>query len=223
MKHRSFLIYTSLLIVLAVAGAIVHGRLTDRWGGDAAELQAAAETLQLAPRSFGNWELQSEEEFSDRVKGILNCAGSWNRKYVNRTTQQVVSVAMIVGPPGPTSSHFAGLCYNTQGFKAVSEGSRFQLESTDGNKHEFFEDNFVSPGVSGQRLQVCYSWRQIDRWWVPTIPRVAFGSHPVLYKLQVAADHYAKAAQPENSSCKMFLQEFLPALEQTVFGQSNSR
>lgn len=217
MKPRTFLIYTSLLLMLAVAGTVVHGRLTNRWGTSTAQLQAAAASLRLAPRTFGEWELQSQTEFSDRVKGILNCAGSWNRKYVNRKTKREVSVAMIVGPPGPTSAHFAEMCYSSQGFTPLDPGSRFELEVSGDKQHEFFENNFISADASSRRLQVCYSWRQTDEWLVPTVPRVAFGNRPVLYKIQVAAYDTGDTVEVSDSICKAFLRSLLPALERTVF------
>lgn len=220
MTRRAFLIYTGLLIALAVAGTIVHGRLTNRWGGSTAQRQAAAKTLQLAPRTFGDWELQSETELSDRVKGILNCAGSLNRKYVNRATGQVVSVAMIVGPPGPTSSHVAEMCYSSQGLEQMGQRLRFQLELPGNQQHEFAEDNFQSPDVSRRRLQVCYAWRQDDGWCVPTLPRAAFGGHPFLYKIQVAAYYSGAEIGTGEDPCRAFLAEFLPALERTVFDRS---
>lgn len=221
MKRQTFLIDTSLLIALAVAGAVVHGGLTNRWSGDTAQLEAVAETLQLAPRTFGDWRLESETEFDDDVKGILNCAGSWHRTYVHQTSGQVVSVAMIVGPPGPTSSHFAEMCYTTQGHTTLGPGSRFQLELPGNERHEFFEDNFASPDLSAQRLQVCYSWRQTDKWCVPTIPRATFGGRPFLYKIQVAANCSNGDAGDAESPCRAFLEQFIPALEMTVFGQQD--
>jgi len=220
MTRRTFLTYTGMMVVFAVAGAVVHGHLSDRWGGYTTRLQAAARTLESVPDAFGDWQLAEETELTDRVQGILNCAASVNRKYEHRKTGQVVSMAMIVGPPGPTASHFAEMCYTTQGYKTLNKGVRFQLVFPNDVRQEFYEDNFASPGVLAQKLQVCYSWRQADRWLVPTIPRVTFGGHPYLYKIQVAAYFAEGAAGETDGICRGFLQDLLPELEQTVFGKS---
>lgn len=219
MKRRTFLIYTALLVVLTAAATVVHGRFSDRWGTSAAQLRKAAEALQLAPTEFGSWKLQKEMEFEDRVKGILGCAGSWSRTYVHKPTGQAINVAMIVGPPGPTSSHVAEMCYSTQGYRQVGQRAVFQLELPDHSQHEFAEINFVSPNVSSQKLQVCYSWRHADQWLVPSFPRAYFGGQPFLYKIQVAAYHAGGATETESQICQAFLREFLPELDRTVFSQ----
>ena len=101
----------------------------------------------------------------------------------------------------------------------MGQGSRFQPELPGNNQHQFFADNFISPKVSAQRLQVCYSWRQTDRWLVPTIPRVTFGGRPFLYKIQVAAYYSDDGSGAAETPCRAFLKQFLPALEKTVFKQ----
>jgi len=220
MKRKTLLTYTVLLTALAAAGAVVHGRLTDRWGGCTEQLQAAAATLKLAPREFGNWKLFEELELTDREKGILGCESSWNRRYVHKSTGQVVAVVMICGPPGPTSSHYPGLCYSSQGFEAqLDTAERFFLEFPGNKSHEFFENSFLATGLSAQKLQVCYAWRQGDRWLAPAIPRVTFGGGAFLYKIQLAAHHTRDIVAGEGGPCREFLREFIPALEKTVFKQ----
>lgn len=224
MNRFTFPIFCTLAIALTVAGTLVHGRLINRWGGSTAEIDAAAASLRLAPEQFGDWRLVDEEEFSERIQRITSYANAWRRTYVNTRTGQKVNAAMLVGPPGPTTSHVAEMCYNTRGFSQVGDRETFTLQFPGTGVNEFAEDRFISPDVAARRLQVCYSWRQDEGWRVPELPRIAFGAGAYLYKIQVAAYYTTDLSDDaEESICRNFLMEFGPALDETVFRERIER
>lgn len=211
-------IYTALFILITVAGTLIHGRYSNRWGSSESQLEAATEALTLAPAAFGDWEMESEEEFSDRVKGILKCTGSWSRVYRHRSSGQLATAAMMVGPPGPSVKHKPEICYSSAGFKVVETEIPVHIELPNGAQHLFLETTFVSADVSGRSLATCHSFRERDLWLVPSNPRIAFGGSPLVYKLQVAA-YTTDAKGPEEDVCQAFLKDLVVALEQTVFGK----
>src|SRR5262245_60006979 len=90
----------------------VQGQLTNRWGLQA-ETRLAAERLQVAlPKEVGSWRLRHEDQFSPSVIRILQCPTHISRAYEHLQTGDTANVAVIVGPPGPTSVHTAEICYS---------------------------------------------------------------------------------------------------------------
>lgn len=218
MKPNRFSICLAVAIAATTLATVVHGRLTNRWGTADRDRAEAAARLQQVPVAFGDWELQKETQLEDRVLGILQCTGSWRRDYVHRPTGQLVVVVMIIGPPGQTSTHTPEMCYSTQGFTQLGGVERLSLDGTASNQHEFHRVKFTRDGLARDEMEVCYAWRQKDRWTVPGVPRVAFGGGTYLYKMQLASLHDAgHTGSKSKIDCEAFLKEFLPVLDRTIF------
>jgi hypothetical protein len=218
---RAYLpILTGLLLIAVTAlGTVEHGRYSNRWNGADQVLTRAGEALALAPKEFGPWRMRSEEGFSARIRGILSYANAFNRVYVNEKTGQTVAMAMLVGPPGPTSTHVAELCYSTAGNKLIDEATLMTIDLERGPQ-EFRRTRFQSINIEGRRLEVLYSWRQGENWTAPLVPRASFGGMPYLFKIQIAANYEAEANETEGASvCRDFLTDLLPALDKTVFAE----
>ncbi len=211
-----------LLLAVTAIGTYSHGRLTGRWTPIAAELAQAGTAIQKVPNHFGDWQLQSETPFDDRVLGILNPAGATNRVYVNKVAGKTVSMAMIVGAPGPTSTHVAELCYPTAGYKLLGKPTDVAIRIGD-TTHEFRTTLFEPPQADALRLEVYTSWRQADAWRAPASPRMTFGGGAYLFKLQVASTVHNESASSAESTCQTFLKALIPALDQTVFRSDPAR
>lgn len=205
-----------LIILLTIGGTIVHGRLTNRWGRSDAALRVAARALASTPDRFGPWVKIADHEFSSNVPGILNFAGAINRSYLNTDSGQTVAVAIIVGPPGPTSTHVAEMCYNTRGWRLV-EATDLAIPASAGAEHHFRRTLFDSPLFETRRQEVCYAWRAAGLWETPPVPRVSFGTAERLFKIQVAASYGVGGADGGISVCQAFLTDFVPALDTAVF------
>lgn len=217
MRPNRFTICLAAAIAATTLATVVHGRLTNRWGTANQDRAEAAARLQQVPIAFGDWELQKEFHLDERERGILQCNGEWKREYVH-PSGQVVMVAMIAGPPGPTSTHTPEMCYSTQGFTQLGGVERLSFDGTDSNQHEFHRVEFVREGLARDEMEVCYAWRQKDRWTVPRVPRVAFGGGTYLYKLQLASLHDAvQTGSKSKIDCEAFLKQFLPVLDRTIF------
>src|SRR5512140_3244808 len=108
---------TALAVVL-VAGLTIfsgylQGRLRNRWGTPA-DLVAAAKLLEATPTEFGRWKLEKQTPLSENVARLLECAGYISGNYVDQATGEVVSVVVLLGPPGPISVHTPEICYSSR-------------------------------------------------------------------------------------------------------------
>ncbi|MDZ4782034.1 MAG: exosortase-associated EpsI family protein [Planctomycetia bacterium] len=218
---RAYLpVMTGLLLIAVTAfGAIEHGRFTNRWSNSDEVLSRAGKAVALTPLEFGSWRMQSDQPFSARIQGILDFSQAVNRVYVNEKTGQTVAMAMLVGPPGPTSTHTAELCYSSANYQLVDEAVILAIDLERGPQ-EFRRMKFQSVSAEGRRLEVCYSWRQEKDWTAPLVPRAAFGGEPYLFKIQVASNYEIGANGKEPASaCQSFLSELLPALDNSVFAE----
>lgn len=208
-----------LLIVVTAVGALAHGHYTNRWNQGDAVLAKAGKALSSTPLEFGPWRMQSEQDFPERIHGILSFANALNRVYVNEKTGQTVAMAMIVGPPGPTSTHTAEMCYSSAGNVLLEDATILTIEEKRGPQ-EFRRTLFQNAAVEAKRLEVVYSWRQGDNWTAPLVPRATFGGKPYLFKIQVAANYESASKEQEPQSvCRDFLTDLLPALDQHVFSE----
>src|SRR5262245_53263400 len=100
---------------ITVATGFVHGRLTQRWGPPL-DLEGASRNLEALPTTIGDWQLVREDPMPEAILQMLSCAGHVNRQYVNRHTGNTVSIAIIVGPPGPTAVHTPEICYSSRAY-----------------------------------------------------------------------------------------------------------
>lgn len=220
MKSHFAGVTAALMIAVTVIGTLAQGRLTNRWNYADEKLAKAAESMKSVPTEFGDWRMQSETPFEPRIQQILSYAAAMNRVYVNSKTNQSVSVAMIVGPPGRTSTHTAELCYSSNGFKPM-ENTQIATLEIDGVTNELRRTHLESTSIESRQLEVLYGWRYGDAWEAPSIPRLTYGARPFLFKIQVAAEYDVpqKPTSEKLSEGEQFLAAFLPELNKQVFSK----
>jgi len=194
-------------IGITVGTGFAYGRLTQRWG-PGPDLMAAARNVANLPKQIGDWQLLSEEPMDPAVIQILSCAGHVNRKYLNRQTGQTISIAIIVGPSGPTSVHTPEICYSSRAYTVTGTRKRATLSDPDGRAHSFWTLSFRSNKTSIDQLRVCYGWCADAGWTAAESPRLEFAGRRLLYKLQIASLVSQLAADKSPDPC----QEFLSAL-----------
>ena len=195
-------------VVITLATGFVHGRLTQRWGPKP-DLQAAARTVEALPKEIGDWQLVSEEPMPASVIQTLSCAGHVNRRYVNRKSGRIVSIAIVVGPPGPISVHTPEICYSSREYSIQEPRKEVRLSDKEGKTHSFWSLMFRSNNPSMDRLKVYYAWRSGEAWIASQSPRFEFAGGRLLYKLQIAADLPARATDKIEDPCQDFLSALL--------------
>lgn len=222
MKSYLAAVTALLMIAVTIVGTFAHGHLTNRWNHADEKLAKAAEAMKSVPTEFGDWRMQSETPFEPRIQQILDYSGAINRVYVDARTNQTISVAIIVGPPGPTSTHTAELCYSSNGFKTIEDTQVARID-VGGKANEFRRTLLESKAIDSRRLEVLYGWRYGDAWEAPSTPRWHYGLRPFLFKIQIAAEYDAplepSADEDKQSVAEQFLAAFLPELNKQVFTQ----
>ena len=126
-SHLKLIFGVAIVAVLTLASGIIHGRMTDRWG-PAPDTVIAAEKLARFPEEFGDWKLQSKEELGDDTTKMLECVESVCGLYVNRVTGDVVSLMVILGPPGPIAVHTPEICVSSRDYTAQGRRSPITIQ-----------------------------------------------------------------------------------------------
>ena len=199
----SVLVALGASLLITVAGGAWYGSYSQRWGPPA-DLIAVSTKLDQVPRQLGDWSLVEDLPFDEETQKMLECAGHVNRRYINRATGQSVNVAIIVGPPGPTSVHTPEICFSSCAYQQQGERSRLKLDDNVG--HSFWTLDFATQNVLADGLRIYYAWSRGDDWEASESPRYQFAAAPYLYKLQLAAPLVAGGQADVG---KQFLQEFL--------------
>jgi hypothetical protein len=197
-------------VSITLATGFVHGRLTQRWGAPP-DLRHSATNLKELPAEIGDWRLQNEEPLTASVLKMLSCAGYVNRQYVNRNSGETISIAIIVGPPGPTSVHTPEICYSSRAYSIQESRRELSLSDDAGRTHSFWYVPFRSENPLADELRVYYAWCADDVWVASEAPRFEFAGRPLLFKLQIACSIPSQATRESQDPCTEFLTAFLRA------------
>jgi len=203
---------TVLALLLTIGAAVVQGRLAGRWGATDVMLQAAKRLNAMPKETLGSWQLEQSRELSPSVVEILECRGHINRTYVNRSTGDVVNVAVILGPAGPVAIHTPEICYSSQQYSQTSQRQRDEVSEDDA----LWSLTFQSNDVDAESFVVYYGWSDGSRWQATDDPRWEFAGQPYLYKLQIAGRSNELQADADHAACRKFLKEFLPLLDKYI-------
>ncbi|MBI3466176.1 MAG: exosortase-associated EpsI family protein [Planctomycetes bacterium] len=216
MNKYSVAAATAFTVVLTVGAAIVQGRLSGTWN-TREQMLAAVDRLMATPANIGAWEMQEAKEPSQKVKNMLECAGFLQRTYLNRTTGDVINVAVIIGPRGPTAVHTPEICYSSRDY--VQETSRERVEfKRDDAADSLWKLDFRPQSLDAEPFTVYYGYCGAGgaRWEASESPRWEYAGQPFLYKLQLAGRSAIPSAPTNDAACKAFLEELLPVLHQRL-------
>jgi hypothetical protein len=151
----------------------------------------------------------------------LQCEAHINRVYVHRQTGEVVNVAMIVGPSGPTAVHTPEICFSSRAYQiAEPREKKFFGGAGDEGGSSLWTTRFKSQDAGAGELQVYYGWSTGGPWTASQSPRFEFGGSPLLYKLQVSAQ---MGPPKEDGSRSDPGQSFIDALLKTYWQQRSGR
>jgi hypothetical protein len=200
------------LLLLTAVPAVVQGVLTRRWSGKA-DLSGAAARLVEFPSQFGDWKQQGDEEqVPEEALRELQCAGCFNRHYVNQRLGRDVTVIVMVGPAGPLIRHPPEICYGNRANTLLDKPVDVELTTSDSVSHRLRLLRYANPRAMSGEFSVVYGWSQNGAWDVPAYPRVEFGAAPLLFKMQVlTTDSVPKDGGLPTATAK-FLSDFLPLL-----------
>lgn len=209
---------TFIALALLVACGVAHGVMTDRWGKSRA-LEDAVAALDGVPMDFGDWEgmdvdMQQRHIREGGIEGYLA------RRYVDRSTGEVVSMALVCGRTGPISGHTPDLCYVAAGYEFVGEPARLAAPppgGAAGTPEVWVATVTKRKTATGRHLRICWSWSAGGAWKAPDHPRLAFAASPTLYKLYVVQE-LASPEEPvgDGDASLRFLAEFAAYLQEFI-------
>src|ERR1700722_982350 len=204
------------LVVLTSVPAIVQGVLTRRWSGKA-DISGAANRLVEFPTKFGDWQQQGDEEkVPEEALRELQCAGCFNRHYVNQRLGRDVTVIVMVGPAGPLIRHPPEICYGNRANDLLVKPVDIELTTSAKVAHKLRLLRYANPRAMSGEFSVCYGWSESGAWDVPAYPRVEYGAAPMLFKMQVLSTDAMPKDGGLPSATAQFLNEFLPLLRDRV-------
>ena len=180
---------------LLVGSGLVHGRLTDRWG-TSEELARAIARLDRVPRSIGDWQGR-DAELDRRQIERAGIQGYLSRSYRNARDGREASILLVCGRPGPIAVHTPDVCYKGAGYEAEAEPVVEALVTDGGRPAHFLKARFHKAGaIVPDTLDILWAWNARGPWEVPANPRVAFATHPYLYKIYLIARRDGPSPSP---------------------------
>jgi len=182
---KRILLAWSAGVILVLGAGVVYGHYSHRWG-PSTNLAAAAAHLKTLPAQLGDWHRQEDLAINDGALRMLQCAGYVNRTYVNVQSGASVSIAIVVGPPGPIAVHTPEICYSSRNYSLETRREKSRLTSQSNGAHTFWETTFDSKNALSDRLRVYYAWSDGGEWTASKSPRFEFAASPLLFKLQAA-------------------------------------
>ncbi len=213
MKSLSFYGMCGCLIALTLLVGVVSGRMSGRWG-PRPDVVSAGKRLKLVPQTIGDWEVKRDSDLEPDVVRMLQCNGSMSRAYQNVKTGDVVSLFVILGPPGPTSVHTPEICYSSKDYKITQDRTRWKLSDSQEPLDEFWDLRLEANDVAASGIRTLYGWTNTKHWQATDSPRFSFGGSPYLYKLQISGP--LPAEDEKHDVCREFLTAFLPALRKQM-------
>lgn len=192
-------------LLLTVGGGVLYGRFSQRWGPPA-DLVAAAAQLEQMPRQFGTWKLAEELPIEKSALEMLECAAYVNRRYVNEATGHSISLAVLLGPPGPIAVHTPEICFSSRAYEIQSDRKEIAIETTTRGRQTFWSVDFGSRNALAEGLRVYYAWSAGSEWQAAASPRFQFATAPLLYKIQLAAPAAPRLTDDSPDSGRQFLE-----------------
>ncbi len=201
----------TLGLVIVIGTSVVHGYWTDRWGvGE--KVRHAADAMDGVPMEVGDW---VGETLTPRGRDDQGLPGQLYRRYTNRKTGDIITVALVCGRPGPVSIHTPDVCYGASGYKV---GKRVEHEPKgfkDPVPRFYTADMTRTTPTEEYRQRLFWAWRSDGKWQVAEDPRSTFARQPYLYKFYIARD--LSAAVPlDTDPCGEFLRQILPVLDRVL-------
>ncbi|MFZ1936727.1 MAG: exosortase-associated EpsI family protein [Thermoguttaceae bacterium] len=205
---------------LTIFSGVLQGRMRNRWG-TSPDTVRAADKLAEVPSQFGDWKLSSTGKLGETAERMLECTGSFVREYRDQTTNDVVSVTVLLGPPGPISVHTPEICFRSTGFSAMGERKELAIRGEDRQNDQFWALSYKANDVRGGVLRVYYAWSTGRRWAASGDPRFKYADKPYLYKIQISSLLPPGADLQADDPGKKFLRSVLPVARKCMIEPSD--
>jgi Protein of unknown function (DUF3485) len=220
MKSVLNLFVCCVLVFGTYSGGWLQRQNSNRWDSAGALRLAGEQLRQPLPNLLGNWRLVGERHFADDVVRALQCRAYVCRSYTNDQTGDIVSVAVLVGPPGPMSVHTPEICYSSKDYQVTAGRVPTKVDDESGQQHVLWELKLAADDMNRAPLRVLYGWGTGGPWLATRHPRFTHAGATYLYKIHLAAP--ATEVSDNYDPCQDFLRSFLPELRRHLVSQDAS-
>jgi len=204
----------AVAVVLLIGGAIMQGKLSERWS-TFPELAESAKALDKTPLDVGEWRGEEGPQLDERTKQTAGAVGAVNRRYSNTTLNETVTVDLVSGRPHDMYFHTPDRCYPAAGFERGGKQQSVKIEGIDA---EFFTNTYIKSEPNGiTNLRVYWAWSNDGKWTAPDDFKWKYGGNPSLYKLYVLVPVNNRDQSIDHNAATEFIRAFLPELQKTVF------
>jgi hypothetical protein len=208
-------------LTLLLAGGVVHGLWTDRWGAPAVLEQAAARLEALPDDPLAGapdgWRAEIYEPDVEDLKAS-DAIAHWSRTFTDPETGEKVVVILLCGQARRMSVHRPEHCYRSAGYEMTAPALQMELLH-EGRPAQLWAGDFgrdEGDEKTGQpeHLRIFWSWYSpgASLWLAPNSPRVAFAGQRVLYKMYVIRN-VTTATPAVSDPCLKLLGQLLPVLD----------
>ena len=176
---RSLPIWLAFGFVLA--GAAVHGAITQRWSVFAPNV-ARTERMHAVAVKFGDVEVSDvPHDVPLKERSIAT-----SRQYFSASQNVSAVLSVISGVPGAVSTHTPDVCYTASGYKMTFGPKRETLAMPDGKTAMYFVADFEKrKATEVERLRVRWAWTADGTWDAPDYARFQYMKATELYKLYI--------------------------------------
>lgn len=217
---KTHLLIGAVALVIIAAGALLQGRISDRWAPTTSvKLDAFTERLKAVPTEFGDWSGE-DNEIDEEQFAASNCADCVSRTFRNSETGDEVSVYLVSGTARHATIHTPDWCYQGAGYDMQGQPVAYTVDSADGDA-EFRAARFVKEdATSVSRLRILWSYTDDGHWQGPKRAKLKFAGRPALYKVYLIRSLSERHPTLANDPVVEFAREFIPVVNAALFPQS---
>ena len=206
-----------LLVVCILTGGTTYvvGNNWGRWGAMNANMKEAGVVFDQLPKETDNWIAEEEDQKLDRAAiDQLEVANYVVRRYTHKSTQERVSLIIMIGPTGRLVVHTPEICFGGRNYTPESTVSA-KISYEDANTKDIHKDVFRKIVFHNQAMEggskVFYFGVSVGGPWMEIVDstRRDLQQYRYLYKLQLEA-FVPSNATGDDDVISRFLTEFLP-------------
>lgn len=170
-----------VLVALVLAGAVVHGAITQRWSLFAPDA-ARAERMHALAIELPDCDVKPiENDVPLKERSIAT-----SRRYLAGDGSYSAAVSIISGVPGAVSTHTPDVCYTASGYRMLGAIRRESIKLAGGTSATYFVADFEKKReTSVERLRIRWSWTTAGSWDAPDGARFHYMKASELYKLYI--------------------------------------
>lgn len=186
MKSLTFAVCSLILLAATIGAGWMQQSMSHSWGSPRDREVAGKRLLSALPEQMGDWRFDRDVPFTPAVLEVLQKPDHISKVYENMRTGDVVTVAVIVGHPGPVAVHTPEICYSSRDYQVPASRERQEIRAADGKTHGLWTLHLAPREPGELPIQVMYAWSTGTTWEAAEHPRYSYGGLSHLYKVQLA-------------------------------------